>query len=200
MLTPWAINIAKLMEVAWVVRAEQYIVDEIKAIYSSQGQTVNSKHIELVVRQMFSKVRILEKWDSEFFPGDIVDIITYKRTWEKLLKQNKKAPFAERLLLWITKISLYTDSWLSAASFQETVRMLVETSVSQKIDKLKELKENVIIGRLIPAWKQYRKLIWLEKDKENVSEEYFDVEELEKDISLKKLEEINASMKHESDF
>jgi DNA-directed RNA polymerase subunit beta' len=198
-LTPWAINIAKLMEVAWVVRAEQYIVDEIKAIYSSQGQTVNSKHIELVVRQMFSKVRILEKWDSEFFPWDIVDIIAYKKTQDKLLKEGKTPPFAERLLLWITKISLYTESWLSAASFQETVRVLVESWVSAKIDKLKELKENVIIGRLIPAGKQYRKLIWLEKQ-QDIEDDYFNVEEIEHDISNKKLEELNAELEHESDF
>ncbi len=199
-LTSWALNISKLMEVAWVTIAEQYIVDEIKSIYSSQGQTVNSKHIELVVRQMFSKVRILDKWDSEFFPGDIIDIITYKKTADELIRDGKKAPFGERLLLWITKISLYTESWLSAASFQETVRVLVEGSVSAKIDKLKELKENVIIGRLIPAWKQYRKLVWREIESDNISEEYFNAEDLEEDISVRKLEELNAKHEHESDF
>ena len=199
-LTSWALNISKLMEVAWVTIAEQYIVDEIKSIYSSQWQTVNSKHIELVTRQMFSKVRILDKWDSEFFPGDIIDIITYKRTADELVRDGKKAPFGERLLLWITKISLYTESWLSAASFQETVRVLVEGSVSAKIDKLKELKENVIIGRLIPAWKQYRKLVWREIESDNLTDEYFNAEDLEEDISARKLEELNALHEHESDF
>ena len=193
------INLSKLMNVAWVVKAEQYVVDEIKAIYSSQGQTVNSKHIELVVRQMFSRVRVLDKWDTEFFPWDIVDIIRFKKENDRLIKEGKKPWIAERLLLWITKISLYTESWLSAASFQETVRVLVEASVSGKIDKLKELKENVIIGRLIPAWKQYRKLIWLEKEKEDENE-YFDPSELEEDISARKLEELNEKLSHESDF
>jgi DNA-directed RNA polymerase subunit beta' len=188
------------MQVAWVVRAEQYIVDEIKSIYSSQGQTVNSKHIELVTRQMFSRVRVLDKWDTEFFPWDIVDIIRFKSNNDKLIKEGKKPGIAERLLLWITKISLYTESWLSAASFQETVRVLVEGSVSAKIDKLKELKENVIIGRLIPAGKQYRKLVWLETEQDNINEEYFDVTELEEDISAKHLEELNSKMEHESDF
>jgi len=155
-ITVGYLNIWKLMQVAWVVKAEQYIVDEIKSIYSSQGQTVNSKHIELVTRQMFSRVRVLDKWDTTFFPWDIVDIIRFKSENDKLIKEGKKTGIAERLLLWITKISLYTESWLSAASFQETVRVLVEGSVSAKIDKLKELKENVIIGRLIPAGKQYR--------------------------------------------
>jgi len=137
-LTEWNLSIQKLMQVGGVLAAEKYIVDEIKSIYASQGQTVNSKHIELVVRQMFSRIRVLDKWDTEFFPG-------------------KKPGIGERLLLGITKISLYTESWLSAASFQETVRVLVESSVSGKIDKLKELKENVIIGRLIPAGEQYKK-------------------------------------------
>ena len=199
-LTIWALDISKLMQVAWVIKAEQYIVDEIKSIYSSQGQTVNSKHIELVTRQMFSKVRILDKWDSEFFPWDIIDVISYKKNADKLVRDGKKAPFWERLLLWLTKISLHTDSWLSAASFQETVRVLVEGSVSAKIDKLQELKENVIIGRLIPAGKQYRKLAWREIEADNLSEEYFNAEELEEDISARKLEELNAKTQHESDF
>ncbi len=194
------LNIDKLMKVAWVVKAEQYIVDEIKSIYSSQGQTVNSKHIELVTRQMFSRVRVLDKWDTEFFPWDIVDIIRFKSENDKLMKEGKKPGIAERLLLWITKISLYTESWLSAASFQETVRVLVEGSVSAKIDKLKELKENVIIGRLIPAWKQYRKLVWLETEQDNLEDEYFDASDLEEDISARKLEKLNAWVEHESDF
>jgi DNA-directed RNA polymerase subunit beta' len=94
---------------------------------------------------MFSRIRVTDKGDSEFFPGDIVDIITFKRENEKLIAEGKRAGIAERLLLGITKISLYTESWLSSASFQETVRVLVESSVSGKIDKLKDLKENVII-------------------------------------------------------
>ena len=157
-LTKWYINLQKLMNIVWVLETEQYIVDEIKSIYSSQGQTVNSKHIEIIVRQMFSRVRVIDKWDTEVFPWDIVDIIKFKNENDKLISEGKKPWIAERLLLGITKISLYTDSWLSAASFQETVRVLVEWSVSWKIDKLKELKENVIIGRLIPAWEQYRKI------------------------------------------
>jgi DNA-directed RNA polymerase subunit beta' len=139
------------MEISGTLKAEEYIVGEIKSIYSSQGQTVNSKHIELIVRQMFSKVRIIDKGDSEFFPGDIVDIIAFKKANAELNDENKMQAIGERLLLGLTKISLHTDSWLSAASFQETVRVLVEASVSNRIDKLTELKENVIIGRKIPA-------------------------------------------------
>jgi DNA-directed RNA polymerase subunit beta' len=196
-ITSWPKNIQKLKDVAWVLEAEKYIVDSVKEIYASQWQTVNSKHIELIVRQMFSKVRITSKWDSEFFPWDIIDIIKFKSENNRLLKEWKKTSIAERLLLGITKISLYTDSWLSAASFQETVRVLVEWSVSGRIDKFKEMKENVIIGRLIPAWKQYRRL----NDQCIPSDdEYFDVYGDDVDIWEKHLEEMEQVMEHESDF
>ena len=163
-LVGWHVDIKHLMNIAWVLASQQYIISEIKWIYSSQGQTVNSKHIELIVRQMFSRVRIIDKWSTDFFPGDIIDVITFKKENDKCIKTGKKAAIWERLLLGLTKISLFTDSWLSAASFQETVRVLVESSLSRKIDNLKELKENVIIGRLIPAGNQYRKLNWLKQD------------------------------------
>ena len=197
-LTEWNLSIAKLMQVGGVLAAEKYIVDEIKSIYASQGQTVNSKHIELIVRQMFSRIRVLDKGDTEFFPGDIVDIITFKKENDKLLAEGKNPGIGERLLLWITKISLYTESWLSAASFQETVRVLVESSVSGKIDKLKELKENVIIGRLIPAGRQYKKINWhLSED----DDEYFDPNAEENiDTSESHLREVSKSLEHESDF
>lgn len=199
-LTEWHVNLGRLMEIAGILKTQEYIVDEIKSIYASQWQTVNSKHIELIVRQMFSRVRILDKWDSEFFPWDIVDIIRFKSENDLLLSRGKKTAIAERLLLWITKISLYTESWLSAASFQETVRVLVEWAVSWKIDKLKELKENVIIGRLIPAGKQYRKIHGLELESELEEKAYFDNEDEQVDISEQHLEEITMEMQGESDF
>ena len=199
-LTIWNLNLQKLMEVSGVVAAEQYIVDEIKAIYASQWQTVNSKHIEIVIRQMFSKVRVIDKWDSEFFPGDVLDIIKFNNRNEQLIKEGKKPWIAERLLLWITKISLFTESWLSAASFQETVRVLVEASVSGKIDKLEQMKENVIIGRLIPAGKEYRKKYGFEETQENIEEEYFDPKAPEVDVSKAHMEEILKEMEEESNF
>lgn len=170
-ITDGSLNLQKLKDVSWVLSTEQYIVDEIKSIYSSQGQTVNSKHIELIVRQMFSRIRINSKWDTEFFPWDIVDVIKYKNENARLIKEWKKPSIGERLLLGITKISLYTESWLSAASFQETVRVLVEASVAGKIDKFKEMKENVIIWRLIPAGRQYRKI-----HNQSIEEDYDDGE------------------------
>ncbi len=192
-ITQWHKDLANLRDISGDLSVQKYIVSEIKSIYASQGQTVNSKHIELIVRQMFSRVRVTDKWDSEFFPGDIVDIITFKRANEKLMWEGKRAGIAERLLLGITKISLYTESWLSSASFQETVRVLVESSVSGKIDKLKDLKENVIIWRLIPAWEQYVK-------RQANNGEYFDVHADDVDNSEEHMNEVMAEMSHESDF
>lgn len=198
-ITEGSLNLQKLKDIAWVLSTQQYIVDEIKAIYSSQWQTVNSKHIELIVRQMLSRVRVTSKWDTEFFPWDIVDIIKFKSENARLIKDGKKPGIAERLLLGITKISLYTESWLSAASFQETVRVLVEWSVSGKIDKFKEMKENVIIGRLIPAGKQYRK-IHNQSTEEDIESQYFDPNEDDIDVWEFHLEEVMKDIEHESDF
>jgi len=154
-ITEGHINVQKLMDLAGVIKTQEYIVGEIKAIYSSQGQNVNSKHIELIVRQMFSKIKITNAGDSSFFPGDIVDIVSYKKENDRLAEDGFRQAIGTRLLLGLTKISLFTESWLSAASFQETVRVLVEASVGKKIDKLEGLKENVIIGRLIPTLKYF---------------------------------------------
>ena len=154
-ITEGHVNIQHLMELSDAITTELYIVNDIKEIYSSQGQTVNSKHIELIVRQMFSKIKITNAGDSSFFPGDIVDIIAFKKENEILGKDGKRQAIGTRLLLGLTKISLFTESWLSAASFQETVRVLVDASTAKKIDKLDGLKENVIIGRLIPTLKYF---------------------------------------------
>ena len=196
-LTPWSLDVHKLKEVAWVLAAEQYIVNDIKSIYASQWQTVNSKHIELIIRQMFSRVRVTSKGDSEFFPWDVVDIIKFKSQNDSLIKEGKKPGIAERLLMGITKISLHTESWLSAASFQETVRVLVEWSVSGKIDKFKEMKENVIIGRLIPAGKQYRKIHGQQIESDD---DYFDRNDDEIDVWERHLSDVTEEVEHESDF
>ncbi len=150
-LTEGHVSLQSLMDTAGPLAAELYIVADIKEIYSSQGQTVNAKHIELIVRQMFSKVRITNAGDSTFFPGDIVDIIRFSKENRELAKSGQKEAIGVQMLLGLTKISLFTESWLSAASFQETVRVLVDASTSRKIDNLEGLKENVIIGRLIPT-------------------------------------------------
>ncbi|KKR07778.1 MAG: DNA-directed RNA polymerase subunit beta', DNA-directed RNA polymerase subunit beta' [Candidatus Peregrinibacteria bacterium GW2011_GWF2_39_17] len=161
-------NLRELMGLADIHAAQHYILSEVQSIYASQGQKINDKHIEIIVRQMFSKVRIQEAGDSNFLPGEIVDLIIFEKTNGTLKKAHKKESTGERLLLGLTRISLQTDSWLSAASFQETIRVLVEAATTKKIDYLEGLKENVIIGKLIPAGATYRKTHGIHKEeKEN---------------------------------
>lgn len=156
-------NIRDLIEITDYVRAQQYILKEVQTIYASQGQSINDKHIEIIVKQMFSKVKILDAGDSRFLPGEMVDYHLYCEENKKLRAENKKVVIGERLLLGLIRASLATDSWLSAASFQETVRVLVEASITRKVDELKGLKENVILGRPILAGKVYLDRIYNKK-------------------------------------
>jgi len=155
-LTIGHLDLKTLMAVKGIGAVQNYITTEVQHIYASQGQTINDKHIEIIVKQMLSKVRILDPGESSFLPGEITNYMRYERANEKLVAEGKKPAYGERLLLGITKISLYTDSWLSAASFQETIRVLVEAAITKKVDYLDGLKENVIIGRLIPAGEVFK--------------------------------------------
>jgi len=156
-LTIGHVDLRALMELTSIERVQEYILYEVQYIYASQGQHINEKHIEIIAKQMASKVRILEGGDTSFLPGEIKDVIQVELENESLKKSQNPARY-ERLLLGLTRIALWTDSWLSAASFQETIRVLVEASTTRKIDALDGLKENVIIGRLIPAGKHYKDL------------------------------------------
>ena len=135
---------------------QQYIVREVKSIYASQGQTINDKYIEIIVKQMCSKVRVVDPGDSVFLPGEILNYIKLNRLNAELKKRGKKEVYGERLLMGLTKVALTTESWLSSASFQETIRCLVEASTRRSVDGLEGLKENVIIGRKIPVGQIYR--------------------------------------------
>ena len=157
-LTNGHLDIRNLMHLTDTYTVQKYIVNEVQGIYASQGQSINDKHIEIIARQMLSKVRILDNGDSEFLPGEICDVIVFNNTNRELEKAKKSKAKGERLLLGLTRVSLYTESWLSAASFQETIRVLVEASTTNRLDELQGLKENVIIGKLIPAGETYRKL------------------------------------------
>ena len=129
---------------------QKYLSKEIQFIYASQGQKVNNKHIEIIIRQMFSRVRVIDTGDTDLLPGEIIEKATYLDALDTVPKGGNVAT-CEPLFLGITKISLSTDSWLSSASFQETARVLINAAVTGKVDTLQGLKENVIIGRLIPA-------------------------------------------------
>lgn len=136
---------------------QKYLVKEIQSIYSSQGQKLNDKHIEIIVRQMFSRVYIKEAGDTDLLPGEIVEKSQLEESNKAALAKKGQPAVAEELLLGISKASLSTKSFLAAASFQETARVLINAAVTGKIDRLEGLKENVIIGRLIPAGTGFRK-------------------------------------------
>jgi DNA-directed RNA polymerase subunit beta' len=163
---------------------EVYLVDEVQKVYKSQGVEIHDKHIELIVRQMLKKVRVESNGDTDLLPGQLVDKVVYERENGKV-KKGEKATF-EPLILGITKASLATESFLSAASFQETTKVLTDASIEGKIDRLLGLKENVIIGKLIPAatgLKRYRN-IEIAPSEPIVREAY------ERDTLLQALEEI----------
>jgi DNA-directed RNA polymerase subunit beta' len=129
---------------------QKYLSKEIQFIYASQGQKLNNKHIEIIIRQMFSRVRVIDTGSTDLLPGEIIEKATFLDANDQVKKGGDLAT-GEPLFLGITKISLSTDSWLSSASFQETARVLINAAVTGKVDTLQGLKENVIIGRLIPA-------------------------------------------------
>ena len=140
-------------------RVEVYLVDQVQEVYKSQGVDINDKHIELIVRQMLKKVRVDQKGDTNLLPGQFVDRHEYKKINDAVIAEGKEGAQAEEIILGITKASLATDSFLSAASFQETTKVLTDAALEGKIDRLTGLKENVIIGKLIPAatgLKRYR--------------------------------------------
>ncbi|MFQ5968347.1 MAG: DNA-directed RNA polymerase subunit beta' [Acidimicrobiia bacterium] len=130
---------------------QRYLVNEVQEVYRLQGVTINDKHIEIIVRQMLRRVRIEEVGDTDFVVGELVDKFVFQEENEKVLGQGRRPATAKPVLLGITKASLSTDSFISAASFQETTRVLTEAAISGKVDDLRGLKENVIVGRLIPA-------------------------------------------------
>jgi len=129
----------------------EYFVNEVQEVYRLQGVVINDKHIETILRQMLNKVEIKSSGDSKYLPGEIIDMIELDNENEILKKEGKKPALAERVLLGITKASLQTNSFISAASFQETTRVLTDAAIKGKVDKLQGLKENVIVGRLVPA-------------------------------------------------
>ena len=150
-LTEGQLNLRELMRLKGVEATQRYIIAEIQKIYSLQGQNINDKHVEVIVKQMFSKVRIEKEGDSGFIDGEIIERLKFERMAADLVAKGKTPPTASRLLLGVSKAALNTESFLSAASFQETTRVLVDAAVSGKVDYLRGLKENVIVGHLIPA-------------------------------------------------
>ena len=155
-MTEGSINLQDMLTLRSEAAVQRYIVGEVQSIYASQGQTIADKHIEIIIRQMFSRVMIEEPGDSLYVTGDIATKMSVLEDNSELEKAGKKPATFEQLLLPITKISLSSDSYLSAASFQDTSRVLIGAAIKGKVDKLRGLKENVIIGRLTPVGTGFR--------------------------------------------
>ena len=160
-LTEGSINPHDIMRVMGTEATQRYLVYEVQKVYKSQGVEINDKHIEVIVRQMLHKVKVETAGDADMLPGDMVDVNTFDEENRRLTLNGRENATGKRTLLGITKAALATDSFLSAASFQETTRVLTDAAIKGKIDPLLGLKENVIIGKLIPAgtgMSRYRKI------------------------------------------
>jgi DNA-directed RNA polymerase subunit beta' len=184
-LTEGSVNPHEKLRVEGVQALQMFQVEEVQQVYRSQGVTIADKHIELIVRQMLRKVHIIEPGDTEFLPGELIDRKRFEDKNAEVVEGGGEPASARPILMGITKASLATDSWLAAASFQETTRVLTEAAINAKSDPLLGLKENVIIGKLIPAgtgMSRYRNIqvrikpeaipeYWLARQREQAREE-----------------------------
>ena len=184
-LTEGSVNPHDILKIKGVRAVQDYMIQEVQRVYRLQGVDINDKHIEVIVRQMLKKIRIENNGDSDFLPGTLVDILEYEDEVERLEAEGKELPEGKQVMLGITKASLATNSFLSAASFQETTKVLTEAAIKGKVDPLIGLKENVIIGKLIPAgtgMKRYRNVkLNTDAEAEAVVEE-FETEEVMADV------------------
>jgi len=168
-LTDGPKNPHDILRILGLQETQRYLVKEVQKVYKSQGVEINDKHIEVMVRQMLHKVKIEDSGSTEFLPGELIDMNVFEAANTKAIEEDKAPAVAKPILLGITKASLATDSFLSAASFQETTRVLTDAAIKGKIDPLIGLKENVIIGKLIPAgtgMARYRELKIVDKETE----------------------------------
>ena len=166
-----------ILRILGVEKLTEYFVSEVQEVYRLQGVVINDKHIETIVRQMLKRVEIKSPGDSGLLAGEVIDLLDINEINSTLLKDKKKPATFERILLGITKASLQTNSFISAASFQETTRVLTDASIKGKTDTLEGLKENVIVGRLVPAGTGLTKIDW---DKEARAQDKTRLEELKK--------------------
>ena len=152
-----------ILRILGIEELTDYFVNQVQDVYRLQGVIINDKHIEVILRQMLKKIEVKEPGDSNLLPGEVIDRIKFENMNEKLKSENKKEAIGERVLMGITKASLQTESFISAASFQETTRVLTDAAIKGKVDKLTGLKENVIVGRLVPAGTGSVKNSWNKK-------------------------------------
>ena len=177
-LTEGSVNPHDILKIKGVRAVQDYMIQEVQRVYRLQGVEINDKHIEVIVRQMLRKIKVEESGDTEFLSGTSVDVLDFNEVNEQLIAEGKEPAVGKQVMLGITKASLATNSFLSAASFQETTKVLTEAAINGKVDPLIGLKENVLIGKLIPAgtgMKRYRSVM-LDTDtqEETTAEEVFE--------------------------
>ncbi len=198
-LTEGSINPHDLLKVKGVRAVQDYMLREVQRVYRLQGVEINDKHIEMIVHQMLKKIRVEESGDSDVLPGTSMDVLDFNEMNEALIAEGKQPAEGKQVMLGITKASLATDSFLSAASFQETTKVLTEAAINGKVDHLIGLKENVLIGKLIPAGTGMKRYRGIKLGTDEVIEE---VEEIEEDIMLEDapLDEADEIILNEDDM
>ena len=180
-LTEGSVNPHDILKIKGLRAVQDYMIHEVQRVYRLQGVEINDKHIEVIVRQMLKKIRVEENGDTEFLPGTMVDTLEFEDVNKQMVAEGKEPAVGEPVMLGITKASLATNSFLSAASFQETTKVLTEAAIKGKVDPLIGLKENVIIGKLIPVgtgMREYRD-VKLNTDKNMSEPMIIDDEEVE---------------------
>ena len=198
-LTEGSVNPHDILKIKGVRAVQDYMLREVQRVYRLQGVEINDKHIEVIVRQMLQKVRVETNGDSEMLPGVLVDALDFEDTNEKLVEEGKEPAEGKQVLLGITKASLATNSFLSAASFQETTKVLTEAAIKGKVDPLIGMKENVIIGKLIPAgtgMKRYRNIKLdsdINEDDELMFDDFDDFDDYEEEIPMDEENEIEEA-------
>ena len=204
-LTEGSVNPHDLLKIKGIRAVQDYMLREVQRVYRLQGVDIADKHIEVIVRQMLKKVRIENNGDADFLPGTLVDALDYEEENERLIAEGKEPADGRQVMLGITKAALATNSFLSAASFQETTKVLTEAAIKGKVDPLIGLKENVILGKLIPAgsgMKRYRD-VTLNTDEmiaqkaleaARREEEMIELEEEKLDMNAAEDEEIESGM------
>ena len=189
-LTEGSVNPHDILEIKGVRAVQDYMIREVQRVYRLQGVEINDKHIEVIVRQMLKKIRVEDNGESEFLPGVMVDALDFEDEVEKLQAEGKEPPEGKQVMLGITKAALATNSFLSAASFQETTKVLTDAAIKGKVDPLVGLKENVIIGKLIPAGTGMKRYRSVQLDCDEAAEDYLEEQRL---AAMRRLEEGDES-------
>ena len=189
-LTEGSVNPHDILEIKGVRAVQDYMIREVQRVYRLQGVEINDKHIEVIVRQMLKKIRVEDNGDSEFLPGVMVDALDFEDEVEKLQAEGKEPPEGKQVMLGITKAALATNSFLSAASFQETTKVLTDAAIKGKVDPRVGLKENVIIGKLIPAGTGMKRYRSVQLDCDEAAEDYLEEQRL---AAMRRLEEGDES-------